>query len=99
MKSAITGIALGVALTAFATAPALALSVTNKDSKEHMLLIDRGADETQKKIGPGETVDLSEACGERCGVTAPRGFTKKAAPGDTVTIVDGDVFPTNQGNG
>lgn len=99
MKTMLSTLALGIAMTGLAAAPALALSVTNQDDRAHMLMIDRGADETQKKIGPGETLDLSEACGERCGLTAPRGFTKKVSPGDTVSISDGDVFPTNKGNG
>lgn len=89
---------LGLTVSAFAVAPAFALSVTNSDKTEHTVWIDLGNEEKQMKIAPGKTVDLSATCGSACGLTAPRGFTKDVSKGDKVTIVDGDVFPTNKGS-
>ena len=47
--------------------PAMAVTITNQDSKEHTLTVDRGAQESQKKIGAGQSVqvDCPEGCGFR----------------------------------
>ena len=98
MRTTLTLLALSSGLTLAAAMPAFALSVTNNDESEHTLFIDRGVEEETIKIAPGATMDLTAKCGPRCGITAPRGFTRNAVPGDKISIADGDVRPTNQGS-
>lgn len=47
--------------------PATAFTILNQDKRDHTLTIDRGIDETDRKIGPGETAkfDCSEGCSVR----------------------------------
>ena len=45
--------------------PAMAVTITNQDGKEHTLTIDHGAKESARKIGAGEQIQID--CPERCG--------------------------------
>lgn len=43
----------------------MAVTITNQDSKEHTLTVDRGAKQSDQKIGAGEAVQVE--CPEGCG--------------------------------
>ena len=68
-----------------AAGPALALTVTNKDGKEHTIGLDMGDKETVHKIPAGQSVTFKDECKDGCGVTGPWGYSKMAKTGDTIT--------------
>lgn len=68
-----------------ATGSALALTVTNKDSKEHTIALDMGDKETVHKIPAGQSVTFKDECNNGCGVTGPWGFSRMLKTGDTLT--------------
>lgn len=67
------------------TGAASALTVVNKDSKEHTIGADAGNKETVHKIAPGASLDLKKDCPEGCGLTGPWGYSWLAKSGETVT--------------
>lgn len=80
------------ALAATATAGA-ALTVTNKDSKEHTIGLDMGDKETVHKIPAGQSVTFKNECDNGCGVTGPWSFSWMAKTGDTI-VTDGKPLVT-----
>ena len=68
-----------------ATGSAFALTVTNKDSKEHTIALDMGDKETVHKIPAGQSVTFKDECNNGCGVTGPWGFSRMLKTGDTLT--------------
>ena len=67
---------------------AFAVSVTNKDTKEHTVTVDRGSTETNKKVAAGDTLQVD--CPERCGVrVVGSGYGRQPGP-DGKLIIDKD---------
>lgn len=64
--------------------PALALTVTNKDSKEHTIGLDLGDKESVHKIPAGQSLTFKNECDEGCGVTGPWGFSWMAKTGEKI---------------
>lgn len=72
------------AVVALAAGPALALTVTNKNTKEHAIGLDLGNQESVHKIPAGQSVTFKNECDEGCGVTGPWGFSWMAKTGDKI---------------
>lgn len=66
--------------------PAFAVSVINQDRREHVLTIDRGAEELDRKIGAGETVKID--CSDRCSVRVRGSGYDKAPDGHDRLIIN-----------
>lgn len=75
-----------IATALLAATPGLALTVTNRDSKEHSIGLDMGGKESVHKIAPGQSMTFKDECKDGCGVTGPWDFSKMAKPGDSITI-------------
>lgn len=73
------------------TGPAFALTITNKDGKDHTIGLDMGNKEAVHKIAAGQSMTFKDECNDGCGVTGPWGFSWMAKTGDTLTI-DGKNF-------
>jgi len=81
------GLVAGALLVALSS-PAFAVSVTNKDTKEHTVTVDRGSTETNKKVAAGDTLQVD--CPERCGVrVVGSGYGRQPGP-DGKLIIDKD---------
>jgi hypothetical protein len=82
---------LTAALLAFGAAPALAVTVTNRDSKEHTVTFDKGAEEVDMKVAAGASV--THECPEGCGVRVRDlvGYDYMAAKGEKLAIVTGQT--------
>ena len=72
----------GLALLVVPTTSAMALTVTNKDSKEHTIGVDQGGKETVHKIPAGGLLDLKDECKDGCGVTGPWSTSVMLKAGD-----------------
>jgi hypothetical protein len=79
-KTMIAASAIGILVAG----PALALTVTNKDSKEHTIGLDMGNKETVHTIPAGQSLTFKKECDEGCGVTGPWGFSWMARTGDKI---------------
>lgn len=80
------GLAAGTMLILLAT-PALAVSVTNQDTKEHTVTVDRGATENTRKLAAGDTLKVD--CPERCGFrVVGSGYGRQPGP-DGKLVIDG----------
>lgn len=75
-------IAAGLALIALPLASASALTITNKDSKEHTIGLDMGDKESVHKIPGGGSVTFKDECKDACGVTGPWDFSVMLKTGD-----------------
>jgi predicted ribosome-associated RNA-binding protein Tma20 len=64
-------VALAIAVVMTTTASAVALTVTNRDSTEHLVTVDKGPQEAVLKVAPGATV--MEPCPDVCGVRIANG--------------------------
>lgn len=79
-----SGLAAGMMLIVLAT-PALAVSITNQDTKEHTVTVDRGATESDQKISSGDT--LRADCPERCGFrVVGSGYGRQPGPDGKLVI-------------
>lgn len=67
----ITSILAAAVVTVALTAPASALTITNKDSKEHTIGVDMGDKEAVHKVPAGGTVSFKDECKDGCGFTGP----------------------------
>ena len=76
-------VVLSAALVLFA-APALALTVTNRDSKEHTIGLDMGNKESVHAIPAGQSITFKNECDEGCGVTGPWGYSIMAKTGEKI---------------
>lgn len=65
--------------------PALAITVTNQDKREHTLTVDRGVEENDTKIAPGSSlkVDCPDGCSLR---TRTAGYDNSAENGERWVI-------------
>lgn len=79
------GLASGALLLTLAS-PAFAVSVTNQDTKEHTVTVDRGSTENNKKVAAGDTLQVD--CPERCGMrVVGSGYGRQPGP-DGKLIID-----------
>ncbi|KQP80278.1 hypothetical protein [Methylobacterium sp. Leaf117] len=82
-----TVFASGALLVSLAV-PAFAVSVTNHDTKEHTITVDRGAKESAQKVSAGDTLNID--CPERCGFrVVGSGYGRQPGP-DGKLIIDKD---------
>lgn len=80
-----TGLAAGTMLILLVT-PALAVSITNQDTKEHTVTVDRGTTENTRKVAAGDTLKVD--CPERCGFrVVGSGYGRQPGP-DGKLIID-----------
>jgi hypothetical protein len=93
MTTMIKTIAASAGAMLLFTGSAMALTVTNKDSKEHTIGADAGNSETVHKIAAGATLDLKKDCPEGCGLTGPWGFSWLAKNGEAVTFDSKGISP------
>lgn len=71
--------------------PALAVTVTNQDAKEHTLTVDRGVQEDQQKLAAGASAKVT--CPERCEFrVVGMGYGRTAGAGDTLVIGKGGLI-------
>ncbi len=83
------GATLGFAL--LLATPALAVTVTNLDGKDHVLTADRGVQEDQHKIAAGASAQI--ACPERCEFRVQgMGYGRTAESGDKLVIAKGGMI-------
>lgn len=82
--------ASGALLLALAS-PAFAVSVINKDTKEHTVTVDRGSTETNKKVAAGDTlqVDCPDLCGFR---VVGSGYGRQPGPDGKLMIDKGGML-------
>ena len=73
--------------------PAMALTITNKSSKEHTIGVDMGNKEEVHKIAGGGSVTLKEQCAEGCGLTGPWGYSWMAKTGQDFAFDDTKLIP------
>jgi hypothetical protein len=79
-----TGLAAGIMLIVLAT-PVLAVSITNQDTKEHTVTVDRGATESNQKVSAGDTLRVD--CPERCGFrVVGSGYGRQPSPDGKLVI-------------
>ncbi len=80
---------LTVLLSALAASPALAVTVTNQDSHDHTLTIDRGATETQKALPAGQSLNVD--CPDKCGFRDEVFGFSRLAGGPAKLVMDKDA--------
>lgn len=73
----------GVALIAIPVSAASALTITNKDSKEHTIGVDTGNAESVHKVPAGGSVTFKDECKDGCGVTGPWQYSVMLKTGET----------------
>ena len=79
-----TGLAAGTMLIVLAT-PAFAVSITNQDTKEHTVTVDRGTTENNQKVASGDTLRVD--CPERCGFrVVGSGYGRQPGPDGKLVI-------------
>jgi hypothetical protein len=75
--------AFGAAL--LVASPAFAITVSNRDAKEHVLTVDRGMQEDDTRMAPGTSVQVD--CPEGCALRVRgSGYDRPAEPGDRLVI-------------
>ncbi|ACA20004.1 hypothetical protein M446_5714 [Methylobacterium sp. 4-46] len=92
----IRSVAPVLGLLVLSVSPALAITVTNQDKREHTLTIDRGAEEKDATIAPGASlrVDCPDGCSLR---TRTAGYDSAAETGDRWVIrQDGLLHPAGE---
>lgn len=78
------GLAAGTMLMVLAT-PAFAVSITNQDTKEHTVTVDRGVIESNRKVASGDTLRVD--CPERCGFrVVDSGYGRQPGPDGKLVI-------------
>jgi hypothetical protein len=89
-----TGLAAGTLLIVLAT-PAFAVSITNRDTKEHTVTVDRGTTENNQTVASGDTlrVDSPERCGFR---VVGSGHGRQLGP-DGKLVIDKIIYPRRPG--
>ncbi|GJD29242.1 hypothetical protein PMNALOAF_0474 [Methylobacterium adhaesivum] len=71
--------------------PAFAVSVINKDTKEHTVTVDLGSTETNKKFATGDTLQIE--CPERCGLrVVGSGYGRQPGPDGKLLIDKGGML-------
>lgn len=79
-----TGLGAGTMLIVLAT-PAFAVSITNQDTKEHTVTVDRGTTENNQKVASGDTLRVD--CPERCGFrVVGSGYGRQPGPDGKLVI-------------
>ncbi|QRM55817.1 hypothetical protein [Sinorhizobium sp. BG8] len=71
-----------------AAVPALAATITNKDSEERLLVIVEGGNRVEVALEPGET---EEVCERGCFVTLPSGDRIGLDGGENIEIQNGSA--------
>ena len=79
------GLAFVCTIALLAT-PAFATSITNQDTKEHTIIVDHGAKESQQKIAAGGTAQVD--CSEKCGLTVEGSGYGREPTNDDKLIID-----------
>lgn len=93
MASATRVLATAVLATGLAASSAAALTITNKDSKEHTIGLDMGNKESVHAIPAGGSVTFKSECNEGCGVTGPWGFSRMAKTGEDFAFQGDKLIP------
>jgi hypothetical protein len=94
--SVLRSLAVASFSTLLASAPALAVTVTNSSATEQSIGIDVGAKETVHKIPAGQSVTFAKECGADCAVTGPWGFSRRVKSGEMINT-DGTSLVTTKG--
>ncbi|ACL57052.1 hypothetical protein [Methylobacterium nodulans] len=81
----VKSIAMMFGVLTLSAGPALAITVSNQDQREHTLTVDRGVEEKDTKIVPGASlkVDCPDGCSLRVRTV---GYDRPAEPGDRLVI-------------
>lgn len=88
-----------LALLVVPATTASALTLVNKDTKEHTVGLDAGAKEFVEKIAAGATANFKDKCPDGCGVTGPWHYSVLLKPGEKwefdgkALVTDGTVKP------
>lgn len=72
---------------------ASALTISNKDSKEHTIGVDLGNKESVHKVPAGGNVTFKSECNDGCGITGPWGYSWLAKTGDEIAFNNKELMP------
>lgn len=93
IASATTTLATAMLATTLAVGSAVALTITNKDSKEHTIGLDMGNKESVHAIPAGGSVTFKSECNDGCGVTGPWGYSRMAKTGEDFSFQGDKLIP------
>lgn len=87
LARAVLALGAGLVLGGLAlSAPARAITLSNRDSGEHKLTVIEGDKQSERTIKPGEKLEL---CPQSCVIRMPDGEDYEFDGGETVLIEDG----------